>query len=260
MIPAYQRNELEYDNRIKSKLNSLLAAKYTNQELVTFESDDGEAEELFISIEKMLFLIYSLLQESHSYLFSMGLGSMSANTNTTAPMPSLASPARGRPAIHATNTHIATALASNTHATATALGGMNSFRTQMGQIIKMGNTLKNTIKKITPKFNYLTEEQVNTLENVSEKIIDMWDKTMTFAENELANAVQIGASTKDIDIVLGQANLVANEVINPSTQSLLQLVASFNPISAPVQQSTVNTNASGDGYTMDNGHFIGKFI
>ena len=259
MIPAYQRNELEYDNRIKSKINRILAKKYTNTEMVTFEGRNTEADELFIQIEKILYLIYSLLQESHTFLFSMGLGSMDANHNTTAPMPPT-TPARGRPTIYATNEHIQTALSANTHATARTLGGVTNFKSQMSQILKMGNTLKSSVKKITNIFDYLNEEQVQSLEELCDNITEMLDQTLTFLQNELANAIQVGAGQKEIDAVSELIQKVAGNVINPNVEILLQLVAGYNPIKVPIQQPTVNTNVTGDGFTLDNGHFQGNYV
>ena len=54
MLPFYQRNELEYDNRIKARLNKALRTKYTNEALIRFESDDAEAEELYMQLQKIL--------------------------------------------------------------------------------------------------------------------------------------------------------------------------------------------------------------
>lgn len=57
MLPAYQTSELEYDNRIKRRINKLLLEKYTNTQLLTFEGMDAQADDLFLSLEKMLYLI-----------------------------------------------------------------------------------------------------------------------------------------------------------------------------------------------------------
>jgi phage-related protein len=259
MIPAYQTNELNYDNRIKRKINTILKKKYTNTELVTFQGRNDEADELYIQIEKILYLIYSLLQESHTYLFSMGLGSMDANHNTTAQMPE--TPAkRGRPEKFATTEHIQTALSTNTHSTAKAIGSVASFKSQMGQILKMGNTLQSCVKKITTIFDYLNEQQVQSIEELCDNITEMLDQTFTFLQNELANLLQIGGDQKEIDASTNMIQKVASDIINPNIEILLQLVAGYNPITAPIEQPTVNTNSSGDGYTLDNGHFHGHYV
>lgn len=256
MIPAYQRNELEYDNRIKKKINSLLAKKYTNTEMIRFEENDKETDDLFIQIEKILYLIYSLLQESHVHLFSIGLGASDSNNNAKAPLKAK----KGRPQVNATNEHIKIALEQNTHATAKALGGISNFKSQMNQIVKMGLTFKKAVTQITPLFNYLNDQQVESIDTLIDNVNDIYNNTYNFLQNELANAIQIGAELKDLDIVTTLINKVNSEIINPNTSVLLQLVATYNPISTPIQQPTVNTNATGDGYTLDQGHFIGNYI
>jgi hypothetical protein len=95
MIPAYQRSELEYDNRIKRRLIKGLEKKYTNQQLIKFQGQDSRADDLFLSLEKMLYLIYALLQESHTYLFAIGTQSEEANRRERHPV--VPTPERPRP-------------------------------------------------------------------------------------------------------------------------------------------------------------------
>lgn len=281
MLPFYQRNELEYDNRIKARLNKALRTKYTNEALIRFESDDAEAEELYMQLQKILYLMYALLQESHSYLFSIGVGSLDANHVTTAPLPSRqqrqqtltemlgvedttavptpARPARGRPPT-VTSQHLETALAENRRATVRAFSGVSNFRGVMGQILKLGNNFQNIIKKIAPRFNYLSQEQVDDLADLCDKVFNTWDKTIQYALPELSNAIQVGASDSEIDGTRDLIRAVRDEVFEKGIPNILQLVGSYNPIVAPASQPTINTNARGDGYTLDSGHYIGSYI
>jgi hypothetical protein len=280
MLPFYQRSELEYDNRIKARLNKALRTKYTNEALIRFESDDAEAEELYIQLQKILYLMYALLQESHSYLFSIGVGSLDANHVTTAPLPAPrpsyqptipqlmgqedltavpTPPRRGRPAT-VTSQHLETALAENRRATVRAVSGVSNFRGVMGQILKLGNNFQNIIKKIAPRFNYLSQEQVDDLADLCEKVFDTWDKTIQYALPELSNAVQVGTPDSEIDGTRELIRAVRDEVFEKGIPTILQLISSYNPIVAPASQPTINTNARGDGYTLDSGNYLGTYV
>jgi len=281
MLPFYQRSELEYDNRIKARLNKALRTKYTNEALIRFESDDAEAEELYMQLEKILYLMYALLKESHSYLFSIGVGSLDANHVTTAPLPAprqrqptltemlgrpdvtavpTPSPARrGRPAT-VTSQHLETALEENRRATVRAVSGVGNFRSQMGQILKLGKQFQNIIKKIAPRFNYLSQEQVDDLADLCEKVFDTWDKTIQYALPELSNAVQVGIPDSEITGTRDLIRAVRDEIFENGIPAILQLVSSYNPIVAPASQPTINTNARGDGYTLDSGNYIGSYV
>ena len=281
MLPFYQRSELEYDNRIKARLNKALRTKYTNEALIRFESDDAEAEELYMQLEKILYLMYALLQESHSYLFSIGVGSLDANHVTTAPLPAprqrqptltemlgrpdvtavpTPSPARrGRPAT-VTSQHLETALEENRRATVRAVSGVGNFRSQMGQILKLGKQFQNIIKKIAPRFNYLSQEQVDDLADLCEKVFDTWDKTIQYALPELSNAVQVGIPDSEITGTRDLIRAVRDEIFENGIPAILQLVSSYNPIVAPASQPTINTNARGDGYTLDSGNYLGSYV
>jgi len=280
MLPSYQRNELEYDNRIKARLNKALRTKYTNEAMIRFESDDAEAEELYMQLQKILYLMYALLQESHSYLFSIGVGSLDANHVTTAPLPAprqrqptlpevlgqpdpTAVPAAqkkvGRPAT-VTSQHLETALAENRRATVKSISGVSNFRGVMGQILKLGNNFQNIIKKIAPRFNYLSQEQVDDLADLCEKVFNTWDKTIQYALPELSNAVQVGTPDSEISGTRDIIRAVRNEVFENGIPTILQLVSSYNPIVAPASQPTINTNARGDGYTLDSGNYLGSYV
>lgn len=281
MLPSYQRNELEYDNRIKARLNKALRTKYTNEALIRFESDDAEADELYMQLQKILYLMYALLQESHSYLFSIGVGSLDANHVTTAPLPAPRQrqptlpevlgqpdvtavptpprPARGRPAT-VTSQHLDTALEENRRATVRAVSGVSNFRGVMGQILKLGNNFQNIIKKIAPRFNYLSQEQVDDLEDLCEKVFSTWDKTIQYALPELSNAVQVGTPDSEISGTRDLIRAVRDEVFEKGLPTILQLVGSYNPIVAPASQPTINTNARGDGYTLDSGNYLGSYV
>jgi hypothetical protein len=279
MLPFYQRSELEYDNRIKARLNKALRTKYTNEAMIQFESDDAEAEELYMQLEKILYLMYALLQESHSYLFSIGVGSLDANHVTTAPLPAQRQrqptipealgqpdvtaiptpPRRGRPST-VTSQHLETALAENRRATVRAVSGVSNFRGQMGQILKLGKQFQNIIKKIAPRFNYLSQEQVDDLADLCEKVFDTWDKTIQYALPELSNAVQVGIPDSEITGTRDLIRAVRDEIFEKGIPAILQLVGSYNPIVAPASQPTINTNARGDGYTLDSGNYIGSYV
>jgi len=281
MLPFYQRSELEYDNRIKARLNKALRTKYTNEALIRFESDDAEAEELYMQLEKILYLMYALLQESHSYLFSIGVGSLDANHVTTAPLPAprqrqptltemlgvpdvtaVPTPTptrRGRPST-VTSQHLETALEENRRATVRAVSGVGNFRSQMGQILKLGKQFQNIIKKIAPRFNYLSQEQVDDLADLCEKVFDTWDKTIQYALPELSNAVQVGIPDSEITGTRDLIRAVRDEIFENGIPAILQLVGSYNPIVAPASQPTINTNARGDGYTLDSGNYLGSYV
>lgn len=285
MLPFYQRSELEYDNRIKARLNKALRTKYTNEALIRFESDDAEADELYMQLQKILYLMYALLQESHSYLFSVGIGALDANHVTTAPLPAPRQrqrqptitealgqsdvtavptptpprPARGRPPT-VTSQHLETALEENRRATVRAVSGVSNFRGVMGQILKLGNNFQNIIKKIAPRFNYLSQEQVDDLADLCEKVFDTWDKTIQYALPELSNAVQVGTPDSEITGTRDLIRSVRDEVFEKGIPTILQLVGSYNPIVAPASQPTINTNARGDGYTLDSGNYLGSYV
>jgi len=279
MLPSYQRNELEYDNRIKARLNKALRTKYTNEAMIRFESDDAEADELYMQLEKILYLMYALLQESHSYLFSIGVGSLDANHVTTAPLPTSRQPTmpealgqtvpslpttpsgtrRGRPST-VTSQHLETALEENRRATVRAVSGVSNFRGQMGQILKLGKQFQNIIKKIAPRFNYLSQEQVNDIADLCEKVFNTWDKTIQYALPELSNAIQVGTPDSEITGTRDIIRAVRDEVFEKGIPTILQLVSSYNPIVAPASQPTINTNARGDGYTLDSGNYLGSYV
>ena len=263
MLPAYQTTELEYDNRIKRRVNKLLLEKYTNTQLLTFEGMDAQADDLFLSLEKMLYLIYALLQESHTYLFAIGTQSEEANRVHRAPLPPTPErPQRGRTRLFPTGEeigdHIQHALEQNQRAVVRTITGVGSFRSQMGQLLKLGNTLKEYIKDIAPRFNYLNQEQVNRLDDLIKMVYDVYDDTIAFAlqELELMRGVGVNAELQASQQLIGEVN---QQVIQ-RLPTLQQLIINYNPIQAPVNAGSVNQNASGDGYTMDAGSYLGQYV
>jgi hypothetical protein len=69
MLPHYQNRTLEYDNRIDRQINQRLKKKFANLAPVNFTATNQDAEAVFTNLEKMLFLIFALLQEAQTYLF-----------------------------------------------------------------------------------------------------------------------------------------------------------------------------------------------
>lgn len=263
MIPAYQRSELEYDNRIKRRLIKGLEKKYTNQQLITFQGSNAQADDLFLSLEKMLYLIYALLQESHTYLFAIGTQSEEANRRERHPLPPTPErPTPGRRRLFPTGEeigeHVQHAMAQNQRAVVRTITGVGSFRGQMGQLLKLGNSLKESIKQITPIMNYLSQDQIDRLDDLIKMVYDIYDDTLAFALQELNLARGVGANEELVasQQLLGEVN---KEVIQRLPQ-LQQLIINYNPIQAPVNAGSVNQNASGDGYTMDAGNYLGQYI
>jgi len=263
MLPAYQTSELDYDNRIKRRINKLLLEKYTNTQLLTYEGFDRQADDLFLSLEKMLYLIYALLQESHTYLFAIGTQSEEANRIHRSPLPPTPpAPQRGRTRLFPTGQeigdHIQTALEQNQRAVVRTITGVGSFRSQMGQLLKLGNTLKEYIKDIAPRFNYLSQEQVNRLDDLIQMVFNVYDDTLAFAlqELELMRGVGVNAELQASQQLIGEVN---KQVMQRLPQ-LQQLIVNYNPIQAPVNAGSVNQNASGDGYTMDAGNYLGQYV
>lgn len=263
MIPAYQRSELEYDNRIKRRLNKGLEKKYTNQQLIKFQGQDARADDLFLSLEKMLYLIYALLQESHTYLFAIGTQSEEANRRERHPLPPTPErPQRGRQRLFPTGEeigqHVQHAMEQNQRSVVRTITGVGSFRSQMGQLLKLGNTLKEYIKDISPRFNYLDQEQVNRLDQLIKMVYEIYDDTLAFALQELQLARGIGANEELVasQQLIGEVN---KEVIQ-RLPALQQLIVNYNPIVAPVNAGSVNQNASGDGYTLDAGNYLGQYV
>ncbi len=263
MIPAYQRSELEYDNRIKRRLIKGLEKKYTNQQLITFQGSNAQADDLFLSLEKMLYLIYALLQESHTYLFAIGTQSEEANRNATAPLPPTPErPAPGRRRLFPTGAeigeHVQHAMQQNQRAVVRTITGVGSFRGQMGQLLKLGNSLKVSIKQITPILNSLSLDQNNRLDDLIKMVYTIYDDTLAFALQELNLARGVGANEELVasQQLLGEVN---KEVIQRLPQ-LQELIVNYNPIQAPVNAGSVNQNASGTGYTLDSGNYLGQYI
>ena len=263
MLPAYQTSELEYDNRIKRRINKLLLEKYTNTQLLTFEGMDAQADDLFLSLEKMLYLIYALLQESHTYLFAIGTQSEEANRIGRAPLPPTPErPAVGRRRLFPTGEeigqHVQHAMEQNQRAVVRTITGVGSFRSQMGQLLKLGNTLKEYIKEIAPRFNYLNQEQVNRLDDLIKMVYDIYDDTLSFALQELQLARGVGANE---ELVASQQLMgEVNQQVIQRLPTLQQLIINYNPIQAPVNAGSVNQNAQGDGYTMDAGNYLGQYV
>jgi len=263
MIPAYQRSELEYDNRIKRRLIKGLEKKYTNQQLITFQGSNAQADDLFLSLEKMLYLIYALLQESHTYLFAIGTQSEEANRRERHPLPPTPErPQRGRQRLFPTGEeigqHVQHAMEQNQRAVVRTITGVGSFRSQMGQLLKLGNSLKESIKQITPIMNYLSQEQIDRLDDLIKMVYDVYDDTLAFALQELNLARGVGANDELVasQQLLGEVN---KEVIQRLPQ-LQQLIINYNPIQAPVNAGSVNQNADGTGYTLDAGNYLGQYI
>jgi hypothetical protein len=128
----------------------------------------------------------------------------------------------------------------------------------MGQLLKLGNTLKEYIKDLAPRFNYLDQDQVNRLDDLIKMVYDIYDDTLAFALQELQLARGIGANEELVasQQLIGEVN---KEVIQ-RLPALQQLIVNYNPIVAPVNAGSVNQNASGDGYTLDAGTYLGQYV
>jgi hypothetical protein len=108
----------------------------------------------------------------------------------------------------------------------------------MGQLLKLGNTLKEYIKDIAPRFNYLNQEQVNRLDDLIKMVYDIYDDTLSFALEELQLARGVGANE---ELVASQQLMgEVNKQVIQRLPNLQQLIINYNPIQAPVNAGSVS--------------------
>jgi len=293
MLPHYQNRTLNYDVRIKEQINKRLKKKYANVAPVNFTANNPDAEALFGSLEKTLFLIFALLQEAQTYLFQVGNhASDIADNRSDYTVPSYISysddgsyPAGGDPsafrdvdsdnssffdrpsqfAMRQANgdpydygdedSSIASSFRGNNNNITTAqkvVSTIGQFRSVLSRILQTAPSFNNLVKQITPLFNYLSQNQVDTLRMLMGEIIDLFQELNFRVLNELN---ETGRDKAELVKVVG---LISEKVVGSQFTLLANLIRSYNPVVVPIRVAGIND--TGSGYSIADGMLEGQYV
>jgi len=283
MLPHYQNRTLNYDNRIKEQVNKRLKKKYANVAPVNFTANNPEAEALFDSLEKTLFLIFALFQEAQTYLFQVGnhsadIGEM--RDDYTVPSYISYSQAESVPVDgfsddssffdrnsqfarrmgngdpydeYSDDSSIGSSFRGNNITTAQkVVSTIGQFRSVLSRILQTAPAFNNLVKQITPLFSYLSQNQVDTLRMLMSEIIDLFQELNFRVLNELNES---GRDKAELVKVVG---LISDKVVGSQFTLLANLIRSYNPIIVPARIAGVND--TDDGYSIAKGMYESQYV
>jgi hypothetical protein len=293
MLPHYQTRELEYDNNVKRRVGRMLKSKYENEVVISHELLDPIAQQNYDAFEKLIYLVYGLLQEALMNLVSVGNVNrrdtdmrtshpiFSIGTpvrNTSGRVPSYSSPEPGSKrrrggamddttaSIDHIEGHIDHALAQNRDAILKSLGGASSYTQKMNQVLRLGVELRNAASKLPAYLNSLSQDQVVRFETLIGDILSsLFPGIKLSVDNEYDQAKQSGLSARpEIKATKEITDKVDSAVIS-QFKKISDVLQTYNPISTTVKAPTVNHAQSSipgmdSAYALDRGNFMGKYV
>jgi hypothetical protein len=280
MLPHYQNRSLEYDQRIDRQINQRLKKKYANLAPVNFTASNPDAEAVFTNLEKTLFLIFALLQEAQTYLFevpnhenditeqqsnytqpssiaysddstfSSGFDDSSFDRNSQFEArrrqqmnDDLSSASSfGRDGLNLNDITKAQRVVST----------VGAFRGTISKIIQLTPSLTALVKQITPLYSYLSQTQVDTIQQLSLACINLF--------KQIANAVHtdLGESNAEKRILYKSFDLILEGIVQKNLEMLGRLYQSYNPIVVPANVSGLNDTQQ--GYSLADGTDNGQYV
>jgi hypothetical protein len=281
MLPHYQNRSLEYDQRIDRQINQRLKKKYANLAPVNFTASNPDAEAVFTNLEKTLFLIFALLQEAQTYLFE----APNHENDITEHQSDYTQPSS---IDYSDDSTFSSGFADSSSfdrnsqfearrrqqmnddlSSASSFGrdGLNlnditkaqrvvstvgAFRGTISKIIQLTPSLTSLVKQITPLYSYLSQTQVDTIQQIALACINM------FAEIYKAVGMDLGESNKDKSILFKSLDLIFEGIITKNLTLLGRLYQSYNPIVVPANVSGLNDTQQ--GYSLANGVDEGQYV
>lgn len=270
MLPHYQNRSLEYDQRIDRQINQRLKKKYANLAPVNFTANNPNAEAVYTNLEKTLFLIFALLQEAQTYLFE----APNHENDITEHRSEYTEPSAisysdddsrvsyrigGDDDEYSFNFDSVSSAPDMRRLTAAeqtqqqkVISTLGSFRAVISKIIQTTPSLTSLVKQITPLYSYLSQTQVDTLQQLSLSSIKL------FGEIYDAVGKDLGETNKEKDILFKSLDLIYEGVITKNLTFLGRLYQNYNPIVVPSNVSSINDTSTGyslaDG--VDNGSYV----
>jgi len=277
MIPHYQDRTLNYDNRINAQINRSLKKKYANLATINFASKNAETEQAFTDLEKVLFLIYALLQELQTYIFeapnhatdrydnkyymegeSLFGGAFPDDSGESSVAPSSEYSSESDYSSVFDNFSEIDSREKNfspfreqTRTEAPATLGI--FRATLSKIFQQSLPLTRLVKTITPLFNFLSQPQIDSLKELIKNIYDLFYRTLGDV-NDLEEF-----EVKGKDELVSVLRKIRESIITRNLIVLDKLVRSYNPIVTQGQINSVNDDGTG-GYTITMGIDEGAYV
>jgi hypothetical protein len=297
MLPHYQTRELEYDNNVKKRIARMLKSKYENEVVISHELLDPIAQQNYDAFEKLIYLVYGLLQEALMNIVTVGnVNRRDTDMRTSHPIFSIGTPVRntsGRvpsysspdvglmpsskrmrggamddttASIDHIEGHIDHALAQNRDAILKSLGGASSYTKKMNQVLRLGVELRNAASKLSAYLNSLSQDQVVRIETLINDILSsLFPGIKLSVQNEYDQAKQSGLSARpEIKATKEITDKVDSAVIS-QFRKISDVLQTYNPISTTVKAPTVNHAQSSipgmdSAYALDRGNFMGKYV
>lgn len=294
MLPHYQTRELEYDNNVKRRVGRMLKSKYENEVVISHELLDPIAQQNYDAFEKLIYLVYGLLQEALMNLVSVGnVNRRDTDMRTAHPIFGIGTPVRNTgnafetpfapprkrtrqsmggamddttASIDHIEGHIDHALAQNRDAILKSLGGASSYTQKMNQVLRLGVELRNASGKLATYLNSLSQDQVVRIETLINDILSsLFPGIKLSVQNEYDQAKQSGLSARpEIKATKDVTDKVDSAVIS-QFKKISDVLQTYNPISTTVKAPTVNHAQSSipgmdSSYALDRGNFLGKYV
>jgi hypothetical protein len=279
MLPHYQTRSLEYDQRIDRQINQRLKKKYANLAPVNFTANNPDAEAVYTNLEKTLFLLFALLQEAQTYLFEApnhenditehqsdytqpssisysdsDAGSFSSDDSSFFDRNSQFE-ARQRQMDDDLSSAYGSFSANAAEQTRQqkVISTVGSFRGVISKIIQLTPSLTSLVKQITPLYSYLSQTQVDTLQQLTLSSILLFNQIATAVDRDL------GETNKTKGVIFKSLDLINEGIIQKSLTFLGRLYQNYNPIVVPANVSGMNDTQQGyslaDG-AQDNGSYV----
>ena len=283
MLPHYQNRSLEYDNRINRQINQRLKKKYANLAPVNFTANNPDAEAVYTDLEKTLFLIFALLQEAQTYLFEApnhendiseqqsdytqpssvsysdsDAGSFSddssffdRNSQFEARRQQMGNDLRSEYDLSSAYGSFNGNLAEQTRQQK-VISTVGSFRGVLSKIIQTTPSLSSLVKQITPLFSYLSQTQVDTIQQIVLGSINLFTEIATAVANDL------GETNKTKSVLYKSLDLINEGIIQKNLTLLGRLYQNYSPIIVPSNVSSIND--TGTGYSLADGVDNGSYV
>ena len=275
MLPHYQNRTLNYENRIKKQVNTRLKKKYANVAPVNFTAVNTDAQYVFDNLEKMLFLIFALLQESQTYLFqvsnhSSDIGEM--RDDYTVPSNISYSNVYNEDSVFSDgfsddsyfdrnsqfqarqddDDSLSSFRGNNITTAQKVVSTIGQFRSVLSRLLQTAPSFNKLVKQITPLFGFLSQLQVDALRQLMGSIIDLFQELSFRVTNEL------NETGRDKDELLKVVGLISVKVIGDNFTLLANLIQTYNPIVLPAKISSINDTL--DGYSLSEGIDVGLYV
>ena len=279
MLPHYQTRSLEYDQRIDRQINQRLKKKYANLAPVNFTANNPDAEAVYTNLEKTLFLLFALLQEAQTYLFEApnhenditeqqsyytepsaisysdsDAGSFSSDDSSFFDRNSQFEARRRQMDDDLSSAYGSfSANAAEQTRQQKVISTVGSFRGVISKIIQLTPSLTSLVKQITPLYSYLSQTQVDTLQQLTLSSIQLFTQIASAVDRDL------GETNKTKGVIFKSLDLINEGIIQKSLTFLGRLYQNYNPIVVPANVSGMNDTQQGyslaDG-AQDNGSYV----